>query len=153
MQMRCPNCSVLIGWGSSQSILLIDRWNQGFPAVVDSGVNKWCITQGAKSSVWDSSWSTEYMRSQCQQMATRLLLFIKFRPSVDYGEPISADKFLLRPRVLWQIQTCLWGACCLMEVTASVLTSTMIKGANHKCREKRVFVQNTLRCGEWSRGY
>lgn len=36
-----------------------------------------------------------YMRRPCQQMATRLLSFIKFEPLVDHGKS-SADKFLLR---------------------------------------------------------
>lgn len=50
-----------------------------------------------QSSVWDSSWYTVYVRrrSLCQQMAARLLLFIKFGPSVDHGESTSAGKIFL----------------------------------------------------------
>lgn len=32
-------------------------------------------------------------------MATRLLIFIKFGPTVDHGEFISADKFLFRVHI------------------------------------------------------
>lgn len=37
----------------------------------------------------------KYGRSPCQQMATRLLLFVKCGPLVDKRESILADKFLL----------------------------------------------------------
>lgn len=42
------------------------------------------------------------MRSTCQQMATRLLLFITLGPSIDHAEFISADKFLFG--VYWYIR-------------------------------------------------
>lgn len=80
---------------------LVKRQNQYFHAMVnsDSG-NEQGIVQEAENSVWDSSQYTEYMRSPCQQMATRHL-FIKFGPLVDHGESISADKFLLSVHSKW----------------------------------------------------
>lgn len=45
-----------------------------------------------KSSVRGSS---RNVRSPCQQMASRLLLFTKFGPYINHGESISEDKFLL----------------------------------------------------------
>lgn len=53
----------------------------------------------AKNLVLGSSQNTEYERRLCQQMALRLLLFIKLGPLVDHGESFSAGKFLLRVHI------------------------------------------------------
>lgn len=71
-----------------------------FPAVFDSdGVNKRGMVQSQEFSsrffpVYNVQYTT-YRRSPCQQMAAKLLLFIKFGSSIGHGESITADKFLL----------------------------------------------------------
>lgn len=68
--------------------------------IVDSGgITEQGIVLLAVSSVGGSSQYTEHVRSPCPQMAARLLLVIKFEPSVDHGESISADKLLLRVHI------------------------------------------------------
>lgn len=75
----------------------VKRRNQELLQIVDSdSITEQNIVQEAVSSVWCSSHYTEYVRSPCQQMATILLLFITFKPSVDYGESVLADKFHLK---------------------------------------------------------
>lgn len=49
-----------------------------------------------ESSVTDSNWQREFLRSPCQHMASRPPLFIKFGPWIDHGESISEGKFFLR---------------------------------------------------------
>lgn len=70
---------------------------QGFSVVVDSdGIKKHSIEQEAKvlSSI-RSTWEAH------QQMAARLLLLIKFGPSIDHRVSISADKFLPWVHIKW----------------------------------------------------
>ena len=73
---------------------LVKKQNHKLPSNVDSeGIYKHGVVEKAESSVWHSSQNVEDVRSSCQQMATRLLLFIKSGPSVDHGISMSADKF------------------------------------------------------------
>lgn len=80
--------------------LLVERGNQGFPAVVNSdGVNKWAKVWEAKSSFWGSSHTQSACEVPVWKWPVESLLFIKFGPSVDYEEPISSDKFFLRVHI------------------------------------------------------
>ena len=81
---------------------LVKRGRQELPYIGDSlGINEQSIVRKAKSSVWGSYQYTEYVRSPCQQMVARFLLFRKFAPSVDHEESMSADKFLLGVHIKW----------------------------------------------------
>lgn len=56
---------------------------------------------GSQSSVRDCSQNMDSTRRPCQQMAARLSSFIKFEPSVDRGNSISASKFFLEGHIKW----------------------------------------------------
>lgn len=93
--MRYPNGAAVIGDGWSQSVGR--KTNSGFPAVVGSdSVNKYRKPR-VQSQVLPVY--TEYVRSPCQQMAARVLLFVKFGPLVDHGKSISEDQFLVRVHI------------------------------------------------------
>lgn len=70
---------------------------------------------------------------------------LEFIPSAHQGQGTVYAK------APWQIQrcskTCLQGAHSLAEGTASVLTSTVIKGTDHSAT-REVFLQNTRGQGE-----
>lgn len=84
-------CVVLIGQGKSQCIGR--KMKPGLPCSGQLGwVNKQGIMMEAEFSL---RFFLEFARSPCEQMAPRLLFFIKFGPSVDHGESISANKFFL----------------------------------------------------------
>lgn len=99
--MRYPNCVVLIGHDRSQSF--VRKTKQGFSC--SGGLRQY---KQAGYSVRNQGYRlsfqhTEYVRSPCQQMVAKLLLFIKFEPLVNNGEFISADEYFLKVSTLPQL--------------------------------------------------
>lgn len=94
--MRYPNCAVLIGHDRSQFFVrkTIKRFS------CSGGLRQGIVweTKGIDSVSFQH---TEYVRSPCQQMVAKHLLFIKFEPLVNNGEFIPLDEYFLKVHMNW----------------------------------------------------